>query len=73
MPPRLTGTVVKLIAGVVPPLDTIGEVPVTLVTPAAPPEDAIVMAPAPLVMVMLAPAVSVAFAKVLPVVFPISN
>ena len=52
MPPKLTGTVVRLIAGVAPPLDTIGEVPVTLVTPPPPPVAAIVIAPFPLVMVM---------------------
>ena len=34
---------------------------------------AIVIEPAPSVMVMFVPAVSVAFAKVLPVVLPMSN
>ena len=56
--------------GVAPPDDANG---LDAVTADTPPVLAIVIAPAPLVMVMLAPAVSVALDRVLPVELPISN
>jgi hypothetical protein len=57
--------------GVVPPLDAMGDDPLTLVTP--PPVAAMVIEPVPLVMAMPDPADKVALVRVLPVVFPISN
>jgi len=62
----------RLIAGVAPPLDTTGEVPVTAVTvPLF--VAAILIEPLPFVIAIPEPAVNVVFVNVLPVVFPISN
>ena len=63
----------RLMAGVVPPEDATGDVPVTEVTVPPPPLAAIVIEPEPLVMVMPEPAVRVDFASVLPVLLPINN
>lgn len=57
--------------GFVPPLDEIGDDPLTLDTP--PPVAEIVIDPAPFVMLMPEPGLRVAFDNVLPVVLPIRS